>query len=98
MDLLFESTPEGQARRLLPTPLAEALGGTEFATGDRETDRLLEAAKERIVRPRIEDRRDALEELWDAFERLKTLEPGTDKRMQAERLLDRAAAPGTRFR
>ena len=94
----FELTPEGQARRLLPTPLAEALGGTVFATGDRETDRLLETARERIARPRIEDRRDALEKLWDAFERLKTLEPGADKRMQAERLLDGAAAPGTRFR
>ena len=94
----FELTPEGQARRLLPTPLAEALGGTVFATGDRDTDRLLETARERIARPRIEDRRDALEKLWDAFERLKTLEPGADKRMQAERLLDGAAAPGTRFR
>ena len=52
----FELTPEGQARRLLPTPLAEALGGTVFATGDRETDRLLETARERIARPRIEDR------------------------------------------
>ena len=68
----FELTPEGQARRLLPTPLAEALGGTVFATGDTETDRLLETARERIARPRIEDRRDALEKLWDAFERLKT--------------------------
>ena len=41
---------------------------------------------------------DALEKLWDAFERLKTLEPGAGKRMQAERLLDGAAAPGTPFR
>ena len=94
----LELTPEGQARRMLPTPLAEALGRTVFATGDEVTDGLLEAARQRIVRPKVEDRRDALEKLWDAFERLKTLEPGSDKRMQAERLLDRAAAPGTRFR
>ena len=94
----YELTPEGQARRVLPTPLAASLGRTVFATGDRETDRLLETARERIVRPRVEDRRDALEKLWDAFERLKTLEAGTDKRTQAERLLDGAADPGTRFR
>ena len=94
----YELTPEGQARRLLPTPLAEALGRTVFATGDGETDQLLETARQRIARPKIEDRRDALEKLWDAFERLKTLEPGSNKRMQAEALLDRAAAPGTKFR
>ena len=94
----YELTPEGQARRLLPTPLAEALGRTVFATGDEETDRLLETARQRIARPKMEDRRDALEKLWDAFERLKTLEPGPDKRIQAERLLDGVATPGTRFR
>ena len=91
-------TPEGQGRRLLSTPLAEALGRTVFATGDGECDRLLETARQRIARPKIGDRRDALEKLWDAFERLKTLEPGPDKRTQAERLLDGAATPGTRFR
>ena len=94
----YELTPEGEARRLLPTPLAEALGRTVFATGDGETDQLLETARLRIARPRIEDRRDALEKLWDAFERLKTLEPGSNKRVQAEKLLDGAAAPDTKFR
>ncbi len=39
-----------------------------FETGDGETDRLLETARQQIVRPKIEDRRDALEKLWDAFE------------------------------
>ena len=94
----YELTPEGQARRLLPTPLAEALGRTVFATGDEETDRLLETARQQIARPKMEDRRDALEKLWDTFERLKTLEPGPGKRIQAESLLDGAATPGTRFR
>ena len=94
----YELTPEGQTRRLLPTPLAEALGRTMFETGDGETDRLLETARQQIVRPKIEDRRDALEKLWDAFERLKTLEPGPNNRIQAEKLLDRAATSGTSFR
>ena len=94
----YELTPDGQARRLLPTPLAEALGRMVFATGDGETDRLLETARQWFARPKVEDRRDALEKLWDAFERLKTLEPGSDKRIQAERLLDGAAPPDTRFR
>ena len=94
----YELTPEGQARRLLPTPLAEKLHCAEFDTGDAETDQLLETARERIVRPKLGDRRDALEKLWDAFERIKTLELGHDKKRQAEKLLDGVGVPGTRFR
>lgn len=96
--LAFEITPAGEVRRLLPTPLAEVIGWTLFQTSDPETDRLLEAARQRILSPKSEDRQDALEKLWDAFERLKTLEPGANKRDQADVLLDRVAAPGSAFR
>ncbi|MET4177568.1 hypothetical protein ABIB99_008693 [Bradyrhizobium sp. LA6.1] len=94
----FELTSEGAARRLLPAPLAEAIGWTLFQTGDGETDRLLETARRRILLPKLEDRQDALEKLWDAFERLKTLEPGANKRVQADALLDRVAPPASGFR
>ena len=94
----YELTQEGQARRLLPTPLSEVLGQTVFDSGDDETDRLLETARQRIVRPKVEDRHEALEKLWDAFERLKTLEMGPGKKAQVNNLLDRAAAPSTKFR
>ena len=94
----FELTAEGHARRLLPQPLAEAITRAFFNTGDAETDRLLEAARQRIALPKNEDRRDALEKLWDAFERLKTLGPGSSKRNQADAMLDQAAPQGTRFR
>jgi hypothetical protein len=96
--LAFELTPEGQARRLLPAPLAEVVGWTLFQTGDAETDRLLESARLRVLSPKEDDRRDALEKLWDAFERLKTLEPGANKRVQADALLDRVASVGSGYR
>lgn len=96
--LAFELTPAGEARRVLPAPLADAIGWALFQTGDAETDRLLEAARRRILLPKPEDRQDALEKLWDAFERMKTLEPGPNKRIQADALLDRVAAPGSAFR
>lgn len=89
---------KGQAQRVLPQPIAETLGWVMFQTGDDETDRLLEAARLRFMSPKLEDRRDALEKLWDAFERLKTLEPGSNKKNQAEALLDRAASPGSGLR
>jgi hypothetical protein len=94
----YELTSTGQARRILPQPLADAVGWALFRTGDAETDRLLEVARERILSPKPEDRQDALEKLWDAFERLKTLEPGTNKRAQADALLDRVATLGSGFR
>ena len=59
---------------------------------------LLEAARQRFVSPKPEDRQDALEKLWDAFERLKTLEPGASKRVQADALLDRVAPQGSGIR
>jgi len=96
--IAYEMTAAGQARRLLPLPLAEALGRTSFATGDLETDRLLEAARICIASPKPEVRQDALEKLWDAFERLKTLEPGSNKKSQADSLLDRVAPPGSKLR
>nr|WP_210273874.1 hypothetical protein [Rhizobium sp. WYCCWR 11146] len=94
----YELTSTGQARRLVPQPISDALGWAMFQTGDMETDRLLEAARQRFLSPKPDDRQDALEKLWDAFERLKTLEPGANKRAQADALLDRVAAPGSGFR
>lgn len=94
----FKLDADGHAQRILPQPVAQALGWRMFATGEAELDRLLEYARSRFLSPKLDDRRDAIEKLWDAFERMKTLEPGSDKRAQADALLDRGAAPGTRMR
>ncbi|QPM90615.1 hypothetical protein PSAL_018540 [Pseudooceanicola algae] len=94
----YELTAAGQARRLLPEAIANTIFGALFQTGDAETDRFLEAARQRFLSPKPEDRQDALEKLWDAFERLKTLEPGANKRVQADALLDHVAPPGSGFR
>jgi hypothetical protein len=86
----YELTAEGKAVRLGPALLRDALANALFHTGDTETDRLLEDSRRLILSPDIEDRRNGLEKLWDAFERIKTLEPGRDKRAQAMALLDKA--------
>jgi hypothetical protein len=94
----YELQATGLARRLFPQPIANAFGWTAYHTGDAETDQLLEVASRKFLSPQAQDRQDALEKLWDAFERLKTLEPGANKRAQAEALLDRVAAPASGFR
>ena len=93
----FELTTEGKAKRIGPPLLRDVLADALFHSGDAETDRLLEDSRRLILSPHIEDRRNGLEKLWDAFERIKTLEPGSDKRAQATALLDKTVqAP--RFR
>lgn len=90
---------EGRIERLLPPEIAAAVSRSEFQTGDEELDRLLSAARTKIVDPDIHKRREALEALWDAWERLKTLGTGTDKKAQTKAMLDTAVGnKSPRFR
>lgn len=90
--IAFELSSEGQARRIAPPGLREELATAVFHTGDPVADALLEDARRRILSPHPNDRQDALEKLWDAFERIKTLEPGAGKPEQVRALLDRTAS------
>jgi hypothetical protein len=96
--IALELTAEGKARRTLPMPIAETLSRTTCVSGDGETDTLVSTAIGFFLSPKLADRRLAVEKLWDAFERIKTLEPGVDKRESATALLDRVAAPGSALR
>jgi AbiJ N-terminal domain 4 len=82
----------GEVTRLAPMVLQEALRGTTFRTGDEILDGLLENARNRFLNRSLDVRREALEKLWDAWERLKTVEPGADKKASAKALLARTSA------
>lgn len=97
--IAFELTAEGVARRLGPPALRDELRQAVFHTNDAETDRLLEEARRRFFSPQFADRLDAIEKLWDAFERIKTLEKGANKQQTAAHLLDRVTlAQAPKFR
>jgi catechol 2,3-dioxygenase-like lactoylglutathione lyase family enzyme len=89
--IAYEVEDRGEVVRIAPEGLREALASAVFRTGDNILDELLERARTRFLSrdPRV--RRESLESLWDAWERLKTLEPGRDKRESTGRLLDRAS-------
>jgi hypothetical protein len=95
--IAFALTEDGQVRRLLPEHVGGQIARARFQTGDAETNRLLEAARVGITSRSLENRRDGLEKLWDAFERLKTLEPGSNKNSTAEALLNQVKS-GPAFR
>ena len=88
--LAYELGESGTIERTVPAPMADLVKRTDFRTGDNDLDGLLETAIDRFLSPKPEARQDAMEKLWDAFERLKTIEGGKDKKARATALIDRA--------
>lgn len=85
----------GEVMRIAPSVLQEVLAQTTFDTGDRILDDILEVARQKFLNRSLDVRRESLEKLWDAWERLKTVEPGKDKKARVTALLDKAATEAT---
>ena len=77
--LAYELTERGHIERLAPPVLREKLASDQFYTGDGELDGMLKTARRKFLNPDEAIRREALDSLWDAWERLKTLGDGSDK-------------------
>lgn len=90
--LAYQLDEDGTIIRLAPVVLREQLLAAVFETGDATLDAMLESAKTKFLNPDPEVRREALEKLWDAWERIKTIEPGKDKKAQVAAILDEAAS------
>lgn len=80
----FEMLPNGRTERVLPLVLGEELKRTLFNTGDRMLDECRAKFSDR--NPLV--RREALERLWDAWERLKSLADPSDKKRSVNLNLD----------
>ena len=78
-----------KVERFGPNVLHQPLRDTVFNTGDDGLDELLEVARTRFFDSDPKVRREALEKLWDAWERIKTLE-NPDKKKGVEMILERA--------
>ncbi len=89
--LVYELNREGKVIRLSPTVLREALSNTIFRTGDSTLDKMLQEARLKFMSPNKDIRREALERLWDCWERIKTLEIPGNKKLSIGILLDKAA-------
>lgn len=95
--LAYEIWDDGRIIRLAATVLREALAVGTFSTGDNTLDSMLEGARKKFLDPNPAVRREALEKLWDAWERLKTIRPGADKKASVTALLNQACSE-PRFR
>jgi hypothetical protein len=89
---LMYKLEKGRIDRLAREPLGSLLRNADFDTGDEALDDHLTSAVRRFRDPDPDVRREALEELWDGWERLKTIQvPTKDKATSAAKLLDVAA-------
>ena len=89
--LAYELKENGQIERLAPPVLREQLDSAQFQTQDRQLNELLEKARSKFLKPCPDTRRESLKHLWDAWERLKTLGKGSDKKKQTADILDRVS-------
>ncbi|HXM62962.1 MAG TPA: hypothetical protein VN950_19020 [Terriglobales bacterium] len=89
--IAFELRETGRVERIAPEGLRDALSQAVFNTGDVTLDNLLERARTRFLSRDPAVRRESLETLWDAWERLKSLEDADNKREGTKLILDKAA-------
>ena len=96
--LAFELKDDGHIERLAPPILGEQLDALRFNTPDDDLNLLLDSACSSFLNPDYARRYGALKDLWDAFERLKTLH-AANKKTGAVALLDNiAGADAAAFR
>ena len=96
--LAFEVGVDMRVVRLGPPEARASLADLRPDTGDEVLDGLIVDARVRFLSRAPGEERIGLEKLWDAFERLKTLEGGGDKKASVAALLDRAATGEMRAR
>lgn len=94
--LAYEITESGEVRRILPAIIGDLLARTYFQTGDQLLDVMLEEARRKFTDPDPLIRREALERLFDSWERIKTM-ADNNKSKSAKLVLDRAS-PEPAFR
>jgi hypothetical protein len=86
---MYELHENGEVHRLGTPDVRAVIARLDPATGNDRLDELLVEARKLYASHRAGDRAVALERLWDAFERLKTVDlPGGDKKRSVQILLD----------
>lgn len=91
----FEMLSTGCIVRVLPPVLGDDLKRTTFCSGDRTLDNMLEECRTKFSERDPLVRREALERLWDGWERLKSLADPGDKKKSIKIILDAVATEPT---
>ena len=88
--LVFELQETGKIERTVPLGLVPLVSKL-YSTKDTELNTLVEEAFERFIQSRFEDRKIALEKIWDAYERMKTYYQDMDKKESITELIQKVS-------
>lgn len=94
--IIYELTEEGRIIRLAPEGLRIQLQQSIFVSEDSDLNSLLNGARSKFLSPHLDVRKESLEKLWDAWERLKTLE-SSDKKASVTILLKKTSPEANFF-
>lgn len=85
---------DGKIERIIDETMKEIVERTSFYTTDGDLNSMLNIAYTKFKSPKKEIRHEALEKIWDAFERIKTIysiELSMDKKQSIEKLIKDAS-------
>ncbi|MFA6954694.1 MAG: hypothetical protein WC538_02340 [Thermoanaerobaculia bacterium] len=83
---MLDANDPPAVQRIPPAGLRELFDSGLAPSGDDQLDELLRVTRGKFLSPNAATRRESLEQLWDAFERVKTILPG-DKQASVQKLL-----------
>ena len=88
---------DGAIKRIIPEQFKSFIS-THLRTGDPVLDNMIDDAQKKFLNPDTKIRKEAIERLWDCWERIKTLENPTNKKKSISTLLDKTSTePDTRL-
>jgi hypothetical protein len=85
----YELTESGRIQRITASPFREIITSPLVKTGDSSFDEMLKLAQAKYLSPDPNVRRESLEKIWNAWERLKTMVYPDDKKKSIGLLLDK---------
>jgi hypothetical protein len=89
--IAFTLNGDGSIDRIV-SPIIQEVLSSLFHTGDSLLDKMLDEAQQKFLNPHPEIRREAIERLWDCWERLKSIENPNNKKDSITALLFKAAS------
>tara|TARA_Y100000310_G_C20550906_1_gene748028 strand:+ start:518 stop:1051 length:534 start_codon:yes stop_codon:yes gene_type:complete len=93
----YELKDTGDIVRLAPEVLSDSLNSALFTTPDPILNRMLEESRKKFMNPSEVIRRESIERLWDAWERIKTILKPENKKFSITLLLEKCS-PEENFR
>ena len=89
--IAFILNSNGSIDRIVSPVLQEVLSA-HFRTGDSDLDKMLDESQKKYLNPDPDIRREAVERLWDCWERLKSIENPNNKKDSIITLLGKATS------